>query len=377
MDLATNMTTELLARGRYRVEGPIGQGAMGAVLLARDTVLGRVVAVKVLAGHLAGNDALRRRFLQEARLAARLCHPNVVQVFDAGEEDGRPFLVMEYVDGETVADRLARHQRLRPDEIVALGRQVAAALAHAHAHGIVHRDVKPHNVIVRGDGVAKLTDFGIARAMEDSGLTEIGAVLGTAPFMAPEQAAGRAVGPPADVYALGALVRHLSAGPLPAAVAGLVEAALAEDPAARPTAAEFQARLGDDAPTVVDPAGPVAGPAAGSAAAEAGRAGAAAEFAPTQVRRAGGTEVLPGPANDAPPRRHRWSGMAIAVAAVALLVFALALSLTGSGGGHAATVPAPTATSAPPATTATTAPAPPSPSQAARDLSAWLRGHAR
>ena len=162
-----------LRQERYRVEQPLGQGAMGTVLLARDTLLDRVVAVKILADHLAADEGFRRRFIQEARLAARLCHPNVVQVFDAGD-DGRPFLVMEYVDGETVADRVARHVEFSADELVGLAAQLSAGLAHAHAQGIVHRDVKPHNVLLRRDGVAKLTDFGIARAVEESGLTQIG-----------------------------------------------------------------------------------------------------------------------------------------------------------------------------------------------------------
>jgi len=353
MDTAPNMTTETLGRGRYHVERPIGHGAMGAVLLARDTFLGRMVAVKVLAGHLAGDGAFRHRFLREARLAARLCHPNVVQVFDAGEEGGRPFLVMEYVDSETVADRVARRDGFGPDEVVALAAQVAAALAHAHARGIVHRDVKPHNVMLRRDGVAKLTDFGIARAMDDGGLTEIGTVLGTAPFMAPEQAAGRPVGPPADVYALGALVRHVCAGPLPPELAGLVEAALADDPAARPTAAEFQARLAGGAP-----------------------AGGADELAPTVIREDGSTEVLPSPGGGAPQRRDLWPGAVIAVVAFAILLLALAVNLTASGRGHPS--PAPTATSGAPATApAPAGPADTDPAQAARDLSSWLRGQGR
>jgi len=387
MDTAPNMTTELLRGGRYRVERRIGQGAMGAVLLARDTLLGRVVAVKVLAEHLAGNDGFRRRFVQEARLAARLCHPNVVQVFDAGEEDGRPFLVMEYVDGESVADRLARRHPFGTDEVIALAAQVAAGLAHAHGRGIVHRDVKPHNVILRGDGVAKLTDFGIARAMEDSGLTEVGTVLGTAPFMAPEQAAGRPVGPPADVYALGALVRQVAAGPLVPGLAALVEAAMADDPADRPTAAEFRDRLEHGAPAVA-----ASGSGVGAAPPTVAAESPAAESAPTEIRAGGRTEVLkrggtvapPAGGGVAPPPRRPWSGAVVAVAALFVVLLALALNLASSGHGHPTPAPAPaatatgTATSGPPAG-GPAAGAPPAidPSGAARDLATWLRGQGR
>jgi eukaryotic-like serine/threonine-protein kinase len=161
----------------------------------------------------------------------------------------------------------------------------------------------PHNVILRRDGVAKLTDFGIARAMEDSGLTEIGTVLGTAPFMAPEQAAGRPVGPPADVYALGALLRQLSAGPLPAPLAGLVDAALAHDPAARPTAADFPAALdGFAAPAVP-------GPRVVTAAAAA-PAGGVDDSAPPEIPNDGGPAVLPRPAGCTPPGRYPRAGAA-------------------------------------------------------------------
>ena len=136
------MTTEVLCQGRYRLERPLGTGAMGMVVLAHDTVLDRRVAVKVLGDHLAADDNFRQRFLREARLAARLCHPNIVQVFDAGE-DGRPFLVMEYVEGETVADRLARGCGFSDHEVLSLASDLSGGLAHAHAMGIVHRDVKP------------------------------------------------------------------------------------------------------------------------------------------------------------------------------------------------------------------------------------------
>jgi len=338
------MTADLLRQERYRVERRLGHGAMGTVLLARDTVLGRVVAVKVLADHVAADDAFRRRFLQEARLAARLCHPNVVQVFDVGDDGDRPFLVMEYVDGETVAARLASGRRFGPDELVALATQLAGGLAHAHEHGVVHRDVKPHNVLLRPDGVAKLTDFGIARAVEEHGLTEIGTVLGTAPFMAPEQAAGGPVGPAADVYALGSLVRHVAAGPLPAGLAGVVDAALAPDPTARPSAAEIHRHLAS-LPEMPD------------------------EFAPTEIRGTGAeqaTTVMPGRGQDTEWWRRRWNaGPVIAVAVLLVVVLALSLPRSPSGGKPA---PTPSVASVPTAG---------APSQAARNLADWLRSQAR
>jgi len=328
------MTTDVLRHGRYHVEQPIGTGAMGTVVLAHDTVLDRRVAVKVLADNLAADDAFRQRFLREARLAARLCHPNIVQVFDAGEE-GRPFLVMEYVAGETVADRLTRGSRFSDDEILTLAADLSAGLAHAHAMGIVHRDVKPHNVLLGPDGVAKLTDFGIARALEDHGLTEIGTVLGTAQFMAPEQAAGSPVGPPADVFALGAVLRHVAGDSLPAGLEPLVEAALAPEPADRPSAAEVNARLSrpnDAAPTVISRPAPT-------------------EIAPPPAPRPVATE----PAGTPPWRRPAL----IALAALAVIVMLLAIFPRGDSTGGAAPVPAGA-----------------DPAQTARNLAAWLRDQA-
>jgi tRNA A-37 threonylcarbamoyl transferase component Bud32 len=328
------MTTDVLHHGRYRIEQTLGAGAMGTVLLAQDTVLDRRVAVKVLADNLAGDDAFRQRFLREARLAARLCHPNIVQVFDAGE-DGRPFLVMEYVDGETVADRLSRGSGFSDDEVRTLATDLSAGLAHAHAMGIVHRDVKPHNVLLGPDGVAKLTDFGIARAREDHGLTEIGTVLGTPQFMAPEQAAGVPAGPPADVFGLGAVLRHVAGDSLPDGLRQLVEAAQAPDPADRPSAAELNARLSgpnDAAPTVI------AGPA------------------PTVTASTRGF---------APPERveetRRWKPAVAAVAAAGLIVLLLALVLFPRGNENASVTPVPDGAD---------------PAQTARNLATWLRDQA-
>jgi serine/threonine-protein kinase len=324
------MTTDLLYHGRYRIEQPLGSGAMGTVVLARDTVLDRPVAVKVLADHLAADDVFRQRFLREARLAARLCHPNIVQVFDAGE-DGRPFLVMEYVDGETVADRLARGSGFSSAEVLTLAAELSAGLAHAHAMGIVHRDVKPHNVLLGPAGVTKLTDFGIARALEDHGLTEIGTVLGTASFMAPEQAAGAPVGPAADVFALGAVLRLVAGDSLPRGLEPLVDAALAREPAARPSAAELHTQL------------------------SALNAGVATEIAAP-------TEVAPPPVPTLTDTAERppWRGPAvIALAALAVIVILLALFPRGNGSTGVAPVPAGG-----------------DPAQTARNLAAGLRDQA-
>jgi serine/threonine protein kinase len=328
------MTTDVLHHDRYRVEQTLGIGAMGTVLLAHDLVLDRRVAVKVLADNLAAHDDFRQRFLREARLAARLCHPNIVQVFDAGE-NGRPFLVMEYVDGKTVADRLACGLGFSDDEVLALAADLSAGLAHAHAMGIVHRDVKPHNVLLGPDGVSKLTDFGIARALEDHGLTEVGTVLGTAHFMAPEQAAGAPVGPPADVFALGAVLRHVAGDSLPTKLEPLVEAALAAEPAARPSAAEVNASLSatpsDTAPTVIaQPAAP--------------------------------TKIAPPPILSTMERRietSRRKPAVIVLAALAVIVLLLALFPRGNGDEGVTPVPAGA-----------------DPAQTARNLATWLRDQA-
>ena len=373
--MVTDMITDRRGRERYVVDRVLGVGAMGTVQLARDTVLDRVVAVKILADHLAADDGFRRRFLREARLAARLCHPNIVGVFDAGEDGGDPFLVMEYVEGETVAERLADGRPFTAAELTALAAQLAAGLAHAHAQGIVHRDVKPHNVLLRRDGVAKLTDFGIARAVEEHGLTEIGTVLGTAPFMAPEQAAGRPVGPAADVYALGALLRHCAAGAVPEQLAGVVAAATAADPADRPSAAELRRRLvaltedGSPPPPTAAPT-EVAAPTA--AAASSGGIGPTLAVAPTERRSLPGTEFLP-PARGGAGERLTRHGAPLIAAAVLVALLGLTMHLRGS----AANPAAPSATTTTAATTVTPAPPAADPSQAAHDFADWLRTHSR
>jgi eukaryotic-like serine/threonine-protein kinase len=209
------MSVQTLAGGRYRVERTVGQGGMAAVYLAHDEELDRPVAVKILAAHLGDDPTLRERFLREARMAARLSHPNIVQVFDAGEHDGSPFIVMEFVEGETLADVARSDGRVAPVRVVDLALQVCGGLEHAHAAGLVHRDIKPQNLLLRSDGVVKIADFGIARAAEATKLTQIGSVLGTAAYLAPEQASGDPVTAAADVYSLGVVLYELLAGRTP------------------------------------------------------------------------------------------------------------------------------------------------------------------
>jgi serine/threonine protein kinase len=213
----------LTVAGRYELRRPLGHGAMAVVDLADDVELGRPVALKRLAENLARDEDRRSRFLREARLAARLSHPNVVRVYDVGEDEGRPFIAMEYVEGETLAELVARRGALPPEEVVSLGVQACRALAAAHAAGLVHRDVKPHNLLLGDDGTLKLGDFGIAVGLEGTRLTEAGTVLGTAAYLAPEQARGGEVSAAADVYGLGAVLYELVSGRPPRTVTSLGE----------------------------------------------------------------------------------------------------------------------------------------------------------
>lgn len=185
---------------------------MAVVHLAHDTALDRPVAVKFLAASENGDDALRERFLREARYAAQLSHPNVVAIYDTGEEDGLPYIVMEYVDGATLADELRRRGALPPGEVAALGRQACAGIAHAHDAGLVHRDIKPQNLLLRSDGTLKVADFGIARGGVGSTLTHAGTLLGTAAFIAPEVVRGEQATVAADLYSLGAVLYELLTG---------------------------------------------------------------------------------------------------------------------------------------------------------------------
>ncbi len=214
--------------GRYRLEGRLGFGGMSTVHLAFDMRLERRVAVKLLAEHLADDPTFVSRFQREAQAAARLVHPNIVQIFDSGldEHSGRHFIVMEYIEGHSCAEILRDDGWVQVDEAVAIIEQACEGLHYAHRHGVVHRDVKPGNLLRAREGEVKLADFGIAKATEQSSITQVGSVLGTAAYLAPEQARGEEAGPRADLYALGVVAYQLISGRLPYEATSLTELAL-------------------------------------------------------------------------------------------------------------------------------------------------------
>ena len=201
--------------GRYEVQELVGTGGMSSVYKAHDTLLERNVALKILHDQYTTDDDFVERFRREARAVARLSHPNIVTVIDRGEDGGKQFIVFEYIDGENLKERLVRSGRLPVRDALELALQVARALAFAHEHGLVHRDVKPQNVLLNGDGRAKVTDFGIARSLDVDGVTQTGTVLGTSNYIAPEQASGRRVDQQTDVYSLGVVLYELLAGDVP------------------------------------------------------------------------------------------------------------------------------------------------------------------
>jgi len=294
----------------YRIDREIGRGGMAVVYAGWHERLERPVALKVLAEHLADDDEFRTRFLREARIASKLHHPNLVQTYDIAEADGRPSIVMELLSGET----LERGVLSREDAA-----EVAAGLAHAHSRGVVHRDLKPANLLRSATGQVKIADFGIARAVEETMVTQIGTVLGTIRYLAPEQAEGRVVGPSADVYSLGVVFDELLEGAT-AADLELIERMRAHDPAARPTATEVASALG-------------------------------------------ATQVLPRP--QVPRRRSRVATRTklLIAGAAAAIVAASAIALAGSR--------EPTPTRVEPVPHAST------PAQQARNLSAWLERYSR
>jgi len=223
------LSSQPLIAGRYQLEDRLGAGGMSTVFLATDAVLERSVAVKLLAEHLAEDADFVARFRREALSAARLQHPNIVQVFDSGRdpESQRHYIVMEYVDGPSCADLLREHKMLAIDWTVHLLRDACHGLDYAHRAGVVHRDVKPGNLLVnRETNTTKLADFGIAKAAEHTRITQVGAVLGTAAYLSPEQARGEEAGPASDLYSLGVCAYQFLTGRLPHEYSSLTELAL-------------------------------------------------------------------------------------------------------------------------------------------------------
>ncbi len=201
--------------GRYRLEARVGSGGMSTVYRALDETLQRQVAIKLMNREIASDFDQLERFRREARAVAQLSHPHIVGVIDAGEDDGRPYIVFEYVEGETLKERIRRLGRLPIAEAVAYAIEIARALGAAHARHIVHRDVKPQNVMIDEEGQAKVTDFGIARMRDEEGLTADGRVLGTTDYVSPEQALGQAVTGQSDLYSLGIVLYEMLTGEVP------------------------------------------------------------------------------------------------------------------------------------------------------------------
>jgi serine/threonine-protein kinase len=218
--------------GRYQTGERLGSGGMSNVYKATDLILERTVAVKVLAEHLSDDERFVARFRREALAVAKLIHPNIVQVYDTGVDEGRHYIVMEYVEGRSGAQILQRHGPVGPEIAAEIGVQGCAGLDYAHRRGIIHRDVKPGNLMVVGGPVGggemtvKLTDFGIARAIEQTRITQVGSVVGTAAYLAPEQVRGEEATPATDVYALGVVLYQFLTGRLPYEGSSLAELAV-------------------------------------------------------------------------------------------------------------------------------------------------------
>jgi serine/threonine-protein kinase len=330
--------------GRYRLEAKLGSGGMSTVYLARDQTLDRQVAVKVMHREMSEQADQLERFRQEARSVAKLSHPNVVSVIDAGEDGGHPYIVFEYVEGETLKQRINRDGALAPQEAIAYAIEIARGLSMAHARNMVHRDIKPQNILIDAEGRAKLTDFGISRQLEQDGMTATGRVLGTTDYVAPEQAMGRKVDPRTDIYSLGVVLYEMLVGQVPfsadsqvgvamkhvneelpdvqrrrpevsAAVALVVERSTTKDPAER---YQQVGEMIDDLSTALE--------------VEAARAGSTTGEATSVL------DAVP------PPKRklsggRRWSwaaavGLLLIISAVLLVVFVISGGGVGGGGAN-------------------------------------------
>jgi eukaryotic-like serine/threonine-protein kinase len=328
--------------GRYRLEAKLGSGGMSTVYLARDDTLDRPVAVKVMHREMSEQEDQLQRFRQEARAVAKLTHPNVVAVIDAGEDGGHPYIVFEYIKGETLKQRIGRVGALDTQEAIAYAIEVARGLSVAHARNMVHRDIKPQNVLIDEEGRAKLTDFGISRQLEQDGMTATGRVLGTTDYVAPEQAMGKGVDPRSDLYSLGVVLYEMLVGQVPfhadsqvgvamkhvneelpdvqrrrpeasAAVALVVERSTAKNPAER---YQTVAEMIDDLQTALE--------------VEAARAGSTTGEATSVL------DAVPPPKRKLSGRaRWSWAAIAILVLVGGGALLAVQLISSGIGGGGA------------------------------------------
>ena len=210
-----SIARDTMVDGRYRAQRKLGSGGMAEVWCAEDEVLGRRVALKLMGGRFAEEPEFRERFRREAQAAAGLTHPNIVAIFDRSEWDGTPYIAMELVDGRTLKELVTERGPLPPEIAISLTEQILRALGYAHRRGIVHRDIKPQNVIIDGEGQAKVADFGIARAGETSEMTQTGAIVGTVQYLSPEQAEGHPVDRRADLYSAGIVLYELLTGQVP------------------------------------------------------------------------------------------------------------------------------------------------------------------
>jgi serine/threonine-protein kinase len=339
---------------------------MATVHLARDETLGREVAIKRLSEALSGDEIFRERFMREARTAAGLSHPNIVAVFDVGEEDGIPYIVMECVEGRTLADLLAENGRVDPDRTVDLILQACAGLEHAHSAGLVHRDIKPQNLLVRDDDTLKIVDFGIARPVDGTQLTLAGTILGTAAYLAPEQALGERVTAAADLYSLGAVTYELLSGRPPYEFESLAELPAKQREGPPPSIEGVSEELQDVVRGCLAP-DPANRPA--SAAGLAHELAQVSPEPPTESLPAAevtaATEVIGRPRREVHISRHQAAGAA--VLGVAALAAGLAFGLTQGGDD-----------SPPPAqpVRADAVPRGDTPAESARVLADWLRARA-
>ena len=197
---------------RYEIIRMIGEGGMANVYLAQDTILERKVAVKILRGDLAEDEKFVRRFQREAISASSLTHPNIVEMYDVGEDDGKYFIVMEYVDGKTLKSLVKKRGGLTLPEVIDIMLQLSSGLACAHDSYIIHRDIKPQNIMILDDGTVKITDFGIAMALNSNELTQTNSVMGSVHYLPPEQANGSGATIKSDIYSLGILMYELLTG---------------------------------------------------------------------------------------------------------------------------------------------------------------------